>query len=130
MTATPNAPPPTPASTAEQLREDAKFFRQRAQSIHGLMSANGDDDYQQDIDSYQRAAAALDAEAARMEAVTPTTDALDAAVESSRRLLVYVVENGTTPVALTYTELAGRIAALVAAVEARAVARERGRECA
>ena len=54
---------------------------------------------------------------------TPTTDALDAAVESSRRLLVYVVENGTTPVALTYTELAGRIAALVAAVEARAVAR-------
>jgi hypothetical protein len=45
-------------------------------------------------------------------------------------LLVYVVENGTTPVALTYTELAGRIAALVAAVEARAVARERGRECA
>jgi hypothetical protein len=68
VTATPNAPTPTTPATAEQLREDAKFFRQRAQSIHGLMSANGDDDYQQDIDSYQRAAAALDAEAARLEA--------------------------------------------------------------
>jgi hypothetical protein len=64
-----NAPTPTTPATAEQLREDAKFFRQRAQSIHGLMSANGgDDDYQQDIDSYQRAADALYAEAARMEA--------------------------------------------------------------
>jgi hypothetical protein len=136
MTDTPNAPTPTTPATAEQLREDADRVRALAknEAIMAEMQGEGGDplmaaDCLADSRALARAAAALDAEAARREAVTPTADALDAAVESSRRLLVYVVENGTTPVSLTYTELAGRIAALVAAVEARAVARVMAREC-
>jgi hypothetical protein len=148
VTDTPNASTPTTPATAEQLREDVKFFRQRAQSIHGLMSANGDDDYQQDIDSYQRAAAALDAEAARMEAVTPTTDALDAAVARfnawsfCRTLLMQgtaiqqdadvgkypTYEHQSARVDEAARERAEVLDALVAAVEARAVARREAGE--
>ena len=115
MTDTPNAPTPTTPATAEQLREDAEWYREYADSLNKVWDS-GEPERR-----HRRAAAALDAEAARMEAVTPTTDALDAAVEEAVEVVESLFRYDGRPEQRAVRDL-------VAAVEARAVARREAGE--
>ena len=63
-----DAPTPTTPATAEQLREDAAHYRRRARAAAYAADAFDEPLYLCDEARYTRAAAALDAEAARMEA--------------------------------------------------------------
>jgi len=120
--------PTTPS--ADQLREDAAHYRELAASrgcVADCLTCARD----------HRAAAALDAEAARLEreaAPAPTLAELDAAVERGRNFMVYAATRYRN--ALTVGKLreacdamTDATDALIAAAEARGAAREREREC-
>jgi hypothetical protein len=96
VTDTPNAPTPTTPATAEQLREDAARLRKSVDDIertldHGLTPDGDEFDPDTLVDIYAlrdastRAAAALDAEAARMEAGDKVDNAMEALDELHRQ---------------------------------------------
>jgi hypothetical protein len=115
----PSNQPETPA-TAAQLRVNAQEFRRFAASTQSDLdnemalpepSPALVDCYQRGVERNLRAAAALDA---------------DAAVEEARERVGHWITRGYADLS-RYEHAA--IDALITAVEARAVARERGREC-
>jgi GNAT superfamily N-acetyltransferase len=106
--------PTTPS--ADQLREDAAHYRELAASrgcVADCLTCARD----------HRAAAALEAEAARLEreaTPAPTLAELDAAVEDAYKYALEVCEH-----ALNHDSAARLLNALIAAAEARGAARVR-----
>jgi adenosylcobinamide amidohydrolase len=123
--------PTTPS--AAQLRQDAELVRYEAERLIGVASTHLKAGMRSDADRimeksarYDRAAAALDAEAARLEreaADAPTLVELDAAVEEAVNEINYAVWTADAVAARVFS------AALITAAEARGAAKERERKC-